>query len=70
MLVFIIPVGEFVIPELLLNPKTLMIGKVLWQELFCNRDWPVASAIVIIMLAILVLTILLFHHYHYGELQE
>ena len=65
MLVFVPSVGEFVIPELLLGPETLMIGKVLWQELFCNRDWLVASAMVIIMLAILVLPILLFHHYRY-----
>lgn len=65
MLVFIPLVGEFVIPELLLGPETLMIGKVLWQEISCNRDWLVASAMVIIMLAILVLLILLFHHYRY-----
>ena len=65
MLVFIPSVGEFVIPELLLGPETLMIGKVLWQELFFNRDWLVVSAMVIIMLAILVLPILLFHHYRY-----
>ena len=43
MLVFIPVVGEFVIPELLGGPETLMIGKVLWQEFFNNRDWPVAS---------------------------
>lgn len=63
MLVFNPSAGEFVIPELLLGPETLMIGKVLWQEFFCNRDWLVASALVIIMLAILVLPILLFRHY-------
>ena len=70
MLVFIPLVGEFVIPELLGGSETLMIGKVLWHEFFSNKYCPVASAIVIIMLAILVLQILLFHHYHYGELQE
>jgi putrescine transport system permease protein len=43
----------------------LMIGKVLWHEFFSNRYCPVASAMVIIMLAILVLPILLFHHYSY-----
>ncbi len=53
MLVFIPAVGEFVIPELLGGPETLMIGKVLWQEFFNNRDWPVASALAVIMLAIL-----------------
>ncbi len=45
MLVFIPAVGEFLIPELLGGPETLMIGKVLWQEFFNNRDWPVASAL-------------------------
>ena len=53
MLVFIPAVGEFVIPELLGGPETLMIGKVLWQEFFNNRDWPVASALAVIMLIIL-----------------
>ncbi len=43
MLVFIPAVGEFVIPELLGGPETLMIGRVLWEEFFNNRDWPVAS---------------------------
>ena len=70
MLVFIPSLGEFVIPELLLDPETLMIGNVLWQDLFCNEDWLVASATVLIMLAILILQILLFNHYHYLELQE
>ena len=65
MLVLIPSVGEFVIHELLLSTDTLMIGKVLWQGLFCNRDWLVAFAMVKIMLAILVLPILLFHHYRY-----
>lgn len=63
MLVFIPAVGEFVIPELLGGPDTLMIGTVLWQEFFNNRDWPVASALAIIMLAILLIPIMLFHRY-------
>ncbi len=62
MLVFIPVVGEFVIPELLGGPETLMIGKVLWQEFFNNRDWPVASALAIVMLGILLIPIVLFHH--------
>jgi putrescine transport system permease protein len=45
MLVLIPAVGEFVIPELLGGPDTLMIGRVLWNEFFNNRDWPVASAV-------------------------
>ncbi|MBN0308527.1 ABC transporter permease subunit, partial [Pseudomonas aeruginosa] len=59
MLVFIPAVGEFVIPELLGGPETLMIGKVFWQEFFNNRDWPVASALAVVMLAILIIPIIL-----------
>lgn len=62
MLVFIPVVGEFVIPELLGGPETLMIGKILWQEFFNNRDWPVAAALAIIMLAILLIPIIFFHY--------
>ena len=54
MLVFIPAVGEFVIPELLGGSKVLMIGKVLWNEFFYNRDWPIASALAILMLLLLV----------------
>lgn len=55
LLVFIPAVGEFVIPDLLGGPDTLMIGKVLWDEFFTNRDWPVASAVAIAMLVLLIL---------------
>jgi len=55
LLVFIPAVGEFVIPDLLGGPDTLMIGKVLWDEFFTNRDWPVASAVAIAMLLVLIL---------------
>ena len=53
LLVFIPAVGEFVIPDLLGGPNTLMIGKVLWDEFFVNRDWPAASAVAIAMLLLL-----------------
>ena len=59
MLVFIPVVGEFVIPALLGGPDTLMIGKVLWNEFFSNRDWPVASAVAIVMLILLVIPVML-----------
>jgi len=59
-LVFIPALGEFVIPSLLGGSSTLMIGKVLWEEFFNNRDWPVASAVAIILLLILVIPIILF----------
>lgn len=69
MLVFIPAVGEFVIPELLGGPETLMIGKVLWQEFFNNRDWPVASALAVVMLAILLIPIILFNKNQAKELE-
>ena len=60
MLVFIPAVGEFVIPALLGGPDSLMIGRVLWEEFFNNRDWPVASAVAIAMLLLLVVPIMIF----------
>jgi putrescine transport system permease protein len=59
-LVFIPALGEFVIPSLLGGSDTLMIGKVLWEEFFSNRDWPVASAVAVILLLILIVPIILF----------
>ncbi|MCB8888622.1 ABC transporter permease subunit [Vreelandella malpeensis] len=70
MLVFIPAVGEFVIPELLGGPDTLMIGKVLWEEFFLNRDWPVASALAMVMLALLLVPIVWFHRYQSRELEK
>src|SRR3989344_3926722 len=69
MLVSIPVVGEFVIPELLGGPETLMIGKVLWQEFFNNRDWPVASALAVVMLAILIVPIILFNRNQAKEME-
>ncbi|MGC2857327.1 ABC transporter permease subunit [Novispirillum sp. DQ9] len=63
MLVFIPSVGEFIIPDLLGGPDTLMIGKILWAEFFNNRDWPVASAVAIAMLVLLVAPIVLFQRH-------
>jgi len=59
-LVFIPALGEFVIPSLLGGSQTLMIGKVLFEEFFSNRDWPVASAVAVILLLILIIPIVLF----------
>ncbi len=59
-LVFIPALGEFVIPSLLGGSETLMIGKVLWEEFFNNRDWPVASAVAVVLLLILIVPIVLF----------
>ncbi|OAZ89979.1 ABC transporter permease subunit [Halomonas sp. G11] len=70
MLVFIPAVGEFVIPELLGGPDTLMIGKVLWEEFFNNRDWPVASALAMVMLLLLLIPIVWFHRHQSRGLNE
>jgi putrescine transport system permease protein len=62
LLVFIPAVGEFVTPELLGGPDTLMIGRVLWNEFFANRDWPVASGVAIALLLVLVVPIMIFQY--------
>ncbi|NOU24759.1 MAG: ABC transporter permease subunit [Methylotenera sp.] len=55
MLVFIPAVGEYVIPELLGGSSTLMIGRVLWDEFFSNYDWPMASAVAVVMILLILL---------------
>lgn len=60
LLVFIPAIGEFIIPALLGGSDTLMIGKALWDEFFINRDWPVASAVSVVLLLILVLPMVWF----------
>jgi putrescine transport system permease protein len=57
LLVFVPAVGEFVIPDLLGGPDTLMIGKVLWDEFFSNHDWPVASAVAVGLVAALAIPV-------------
>jgi len=59
-LVFIPAVGEFVIPDLLGGSDTLMIGKTLWDEFFANRDWPLSSAVAVMLLLILIFPIVIF----------
>ncbi|MBZ0226978.1 MAG: ABC transporter permease subunit [Bauldia sp.] len=61
-LVFIPVTGEFVIPDLLGGSDTLMIGKTLWSEFFNNRDWPIASAVAVILLLVLVVPIVVFQN--------
>ena len=68
MLVFIPAVGEFVIPALLGGPDTLMIGRVLWEEFFNNRDWPIASAVAIAMLLLLVVPIMILQRFQGQQL--
>ncbi len=69
MLVFIPCVGEFVIPELLGGPETLMIGRVLWDEFFSNNDWPMASAVAVVMILLIIVPLALFNKYQ-AEAQE
>ena len=70
MLVFVPAVGEFVIPELVGGSENLMIGKVLWQAFFDQNNWPLASAVAVVMVALLVVPIALFQHYENRELEE
>src|SRR3990167_6500622 len=60
MLVFIPCVGEFVIPELLGGPQTLMIGRVLWDEFFSNNDWPMAASVAVVMVLLIIVPLALF----------
>jgi putrescine transport system permease protein len=60
LLCFIPIIGEFVVPDLLGGSETLMIGRTLWSEFFSNRDWPLASAVAVVLLAILVIPIVIF----------
>ena len=64
MLVFIPAIGEFVIPQLLGGPSTLMIGRVLYDEFFSNHDWPMASTVAVCFLVLLVGPIALYQHYN------
>jgi len=69
MLVFIPAVGEYVIPELLGGPDTLMIGRVLWDEFFSNNDWPMASAVAVVMILLILLPMAIFNKYQSDQLE-
>jgi putrescine transport system permease protein len=60
LLCFIPIVGEFVIPDLLGSSQTMMIGQTLWTEFFGNKDWPVASAVAVVLLCLLVVPIVIY----------
>ena len=62
MLVFIPVMGEFVIPDLLGGPNSLMIGKLMWTEFFANKDWPLASALAAVLLVVLIIPFVLLRH--------
>jgi putrescine transport system permease protein len=63
MLVFIPCIGEFVIPELLGGPETLMIGHVLWDEFFSNNDWPMAASVAVVMVGLIIIPLAFFNKY-------
>lgn len=69
MLVFIPSVGEFVIPSLLGGPENIMIGRVVWDEMFTSNNWPRASALAVVMIALIVMPLAIYYHYT-GEAAE
>ncbi|MES2933398.1 MAG: ABC transporter permease subunit [Pseudomonadota bacterium] len=70
MLVFIPCVGEFVIPELLGGPSTLMIGRVLWDEFFTNNDWPMAASVTVVMILLILVPMAIFNKYQAQQSAE
>ncbi|MGA2124811.1 MAG: ABC transporter permease subunit [Xanthobacteraceae bacterium] len=70
LLCFIPIAGEFVIPDLLGGSSTMMIGQTLWTEFFANRDWPVASAVAVVLLCLLVVPIVIFQHHEARQLED
>jgi len=70
MLVFIPCIGEFVTPELLGGPETLMIGHVLWDEFFSNNDWPMASTVAVVMILLIIVPLAVFNRYQVQELEK
>jgi len=69
MLVFIPSVGEFVIPSLLGGPENIMIGRVVWDEMFTSNNWPRASALAVVMIGLIVIPLALYYRYT-GESAE
>jgi len=69
MLVFIPCVGEFVIPSLLGGPENIMIGRVVWDEMFTSNSWPRASALAVVMIGLIVIPLAIYYHYT-GEAAE
>ncbi|TAH11232.1 MAG: ABC transporter permease [Curvibacter sp.] len=63
MLVFIPAVGEFVIPSLLGGPENIMIGRVVWDEMFTSNNWPRATALAVVMIALIIVPLAVYYHY-------
>jgi putrescine transport system permease protein len=69
LLCFIPIVGEFVIPDLLGSSSTTMIGQTLWTDFFANRDWPLASAVAVVLLVLLVVPIVAYQQHESREVE-
>jgi putrescine transport system permease protein len=69
LLCFIPIAGEFVIPDLLGGSDTTMIGQTLWTEFFANKDWPVASAVAVVLVILLVGPIAIYQHLQAREIE-
>jgi putrescine transport system permease protein len=69
LLCFIPILGEFVIPDLLAGSDSFMIGQTLWLEFFTNKDWPVASAVAVVLLVLLVAPLLLYERLQHRQLE-
>jgi putrescine transport system permease protein len=63
MLVFIPAVGEFVIPSLLGGPENIMIGRVVWDEMFTSNNWPRASALAVVMILLIIVPLAIYYHF-------
>jgi putrescine transport system permease protein len=63
MLVFIPALGEFVIPSLLGGPENVMIGRVVWDEMFTSNNWPRATALAVIMIGLIIVPLAIYYHY-------
>ena len=62
--------GEFVVPDLLGAPDTLMLGKMMWIEFFNNKDWPMASALTMVLLVALIIPFILMQNYEQQDRRE
>ncbi len=67
MLVFIPAVGEFVIPSLLGGPENIMIGRVVWDEMFTSNNWPRASALAVVMILLIIVPLAVYYHFNDEE---
>lgn len=63
MLVFIPAVGEFVVPSLLGGAENILVGRVVWDEMFSSNNWPRAAALSVVMILLILVPLAAYHHY-------